>query len=59
MQKRGWVGGDPLYADVKAAQDALHRLRCTLREVGKVPPRDESGPAAVGAGRRGPGGAVE
>jgi hypothetical protein len=36
MQQRGWVGGDPRYTDVKAAQDALHRLCCTVRELARL-----------------------
>ena len=46
MQKRGWVEGDVLYEDVKRAQEALHRLHLTLREVARLRrPAD-------GAGRR-------
>jgi hypothetical protein len=33
MQKRAWAADDPLYRDVIAAQDALHRLHLTLREL--------------------------
>jgi hypothetical protein len=36
MQKRGWPGSDPLYVDVRAAQDALHRLHLTLRELERL-----------------------
>jgi hypothetical protein len=36
MQKRGWPGSDPLYGDVRAAQDALHRLHVTLRELERL-----------------------
>ena len=36
MQKRAWAADDPLYADVKAAQDALHRLHLTLRELERL-----------------------
>jgi hypothetical protein len=42
MQKRGWVGGDPLYTDVKAAEDALHRLCCAVRELARLRRRAES-----------------
>jgi hypothetical protein len=36
MQKRGWIRGDPLYEDVRAAQNALHRLHVTVREVERL-----------------------
>jgi hypothetical protein len=36
MQKRPWAPDDPVYADVKAAQDALHRLHLTLRELARL-----------------------
>lgn len=36
MQKRAWAADDPLYADVTAAQDALHRLHLTLRELERL-----------------------
>ena len=36
MQQRGWLGSDPLYVDVRAAQDALHRLHLTLRELARL-----------------------
>jgi hypothetical protein len=36
MQKRGWKADDPLYRDVTAAQDALHRLHLTLRELERL-----------------------
>jgi hypothetical protein len=36
MQKRGWKADDPLYRDVIAAQDALHRLHLTLRELERL-----------------------
>ena len=31
MQKRGWPPSDPLYQEVRAAHDALHRLHVRLR----------------------------
>jgi hypothetical protein len=34
--QRGWLGSDPLYTDVKAAQDALHRLCCTVHELARL-----------------------
>jgi hypothetical protein len=36
MQQRGWVGGDPLYEDMKAAENAMHRLHVTLRELARL-----------------------
>ena len=33
MQKRAWAADDPVYVDVRAAQDAMHRLHLTLREL--------------------------
>jgi hypothetical protein len=36
MQKRGWVGGDALYEDVKKTREALHRLHCTARELERL-----------------------
>jgi hypothetical protein len=36
MQKRGWVGGDPLYEDVRKAHEAMHRLRVTVRELERL-----------------------
>jgi hypothetical protein len=36
MQKRAWAADDSLYRDVIAAQDALHRLHLTLRELARL-----------------------
>lgn len=36
MQQRGWVGSDVLYEDVKRAQDAVHRLHLTLRDLARL-----------------------
>jgi hypothetical protein len=36
LQQRGWPGSDPLYVEVNAAHDALHRLSCTVRELARL-----------------------
>ena len=44
MQKRAWAADDPLYVDVRAAQDALHRLHLTLRELERLQRAAARGP---------------
>ena len=36
MQQRGWTGGDVLFEDVRRAQDAMHRLHLTLRDIARL-----------------------
>ena len=36
LQKRAWRADGPLYRDVIAAEDALHRLHLTLREIARL-----------------------
>jgi hypothetical protein len=36
MQQRGWMGGDVLFEDVRRAQEAMHRLHLTLREIARL-----------------------
>ena len=35
MQQRAWAASDPLYAEVIAAREAMHRLHLTLRELSR------------------------
>jgi hypothetical protein len=42
MQKRGWLGSDPLYVDARAAEDKLRRLQLALRELARLRRRAES-----------------
>ena len=35
MQRRGWAASDPLYVDVQATREAMHRLHLTLRELSR------------------------
>ena len=48
MQQRGWVGSDVLYEDVRRAQDAMHRLHLTLRDLARL----QHAARAAASGRR-------
>jgi hypothetical protein len=57
MQKRAWAANDPLYNDVKAAQDTVHRLHLTLRELERLQrsaSRERRPWEPGGSGREGP-----